>query len=205
MPGSRYEPLTTPIFRDEASEPEVFAGSRLIPNFGLPQPPEVLREPFRRSIIDHRLETEEGLALAKLVGWSPDRLWGTFQTYQSDYSARAALQRTNDVTIRRVMVAMRFSVIDDPDTLDSHRLLDGVIAPIDDDLWEDVLPPLAWGCRCRVHLVSETRLQRTEADPRYQRVGQYLLIRGMGYRDLRSAVRRLEKYTNCEPSRKRCG
>lgn len=43
----------------------------------------------------------------------------------------------------------------------SHRRLDGMIAPVNDPVWQKYWPPLDWGCRCDVIQLESDEIKRT--------------------------------------------
>jgi SPP1 gp7 family putative phage head morphogenesis protein len=45
---------------------------------------------------------------------------------------------------------LKYSTAGDDRVRDAHRLLDGMILPIDSPVWNRIYPPNDWGCRCNV-------------------------------------------------------
>ncbi len=50
---------------------------------------------------------------------------------------------------------LKYSTAHDERVRDSHRTLDGIIKPVNDDFWKTYFPPNGWGCRCKVLQVDD--------------------------------------------------
>ena len=48
-------------------------------------------------------------------------------------------------------VLLKYETVGDRRVRESHRLLDGVVKPMDDKFWDKYYPPNGWGCRCTVY------------------------------------------------------
>lgn len=59
---------------------------------------------------------------------------------------------------KEVFPYLQYQTVGDDQVRDSHRLLDGIIKPVDDPFWKTYMPPNDWQCRCSV-----VRLRRAEA------------------------------------------
>ena len=45
---------------------------------------------------------------------------------------------------------LMYQTAGDSNVRDSHRALDGYVAPVDAEIWDSIYPPNAWNCRCEV-------------------------------------------------------
>jgi SPP1 gp7 family putative phage head morphogenesis protein len=50
---------------------------------------------------------------------------------------------------------LKFNAIDDSRTREKHRVLDGLILPINHAFWKTHMTPLDWGCRCDLEQTDE--------------------------------------------------
>lgn len=83
-----------------------------------------------------------------------------YSTYNQDWlraeynhavaSATSAARWHEFQAEKEVMPSLEYSTVGDKRVRQAHQLLDGIIRPIDDDLWKTHYPPNGWNCRCRV-------------------------------------------------------
>ncbi|UDQ55011.1 minor capsid protein [Chryseobacterium indologenes] len=59
---------------------------------------------------------------------------------------------------------LKFTIINDARVRPEHKILDGIIKPVDDVFWSTHLPPLDWGCRCGVEQTDEEPTEGVPAD-----------------------------------------
>ena len=60
---------------------------------------------------------------------------------------------------------IRFTCVLDSATRPTHRALHGTILPRRHSFWEDHTPPLDWGCRCRIDMLSKYELESRGLSP----------------------------------------
>jgi SPP1 gp7 family putative phage head morphogenesis protein len=82
-----------------------------------------------------------------------------YSTYNQDWlraeynhavaSATSAARWHEFQAEKDVMHSLEYSTVGDERVRQTHKLLDGIIRPIDDDLWKTHYPPNGWNCRCR--------------------------------------------------------
>lgn len=64
---------------------------------------------------------------------------------------------------------LQFYTVGDGAVRDEHEALDGFIAPVDDDTWNELTTPLDWGCRCGIRQTDEKASeQRPDFTPKEQ-------------------------------------
>jgi len=66
-------------------------------------------------------------------------------------------QQANDLPS---VVGLEFSTSGDLDVRHNHAAADGIIASVDDPVWDYLSPPLGHRCRCVLQLVTRTRAER---------------------------------------------
>jgi SPP1 gp7 family putative phage head morphogenesis protein len=69
-------------------------------------------------------------------------------------------RQARDPVVADVVKAMRYEAINDSVTRPAHAKLDGLIAAVDDPIWQKIAPPNGYNCRCTVELVSGADLKR---------------------------------------------
>ena len=49
---------------------------------------------------------------------------------------------------------LKYQTVGDDNVRNDHRILDGIVKPVDDPFWKTYYPPNGWGCRCDVIQVT---------------------------------------------------
>lgn len=71
--------------------------------------------------------------------------------YDTAYlSAQSASRYQQLIHKDKVYPYWQYRAIHDKHTRPEHMMLDGVVLPAGDKLWDDIYPPNGWNCRCRV-------------------------------------------------------
>ena len=71
--------------------------------------------------------------------------------YDTAYlSAQSASRYQQLIRKDKVYPYWQYRAIHDKHTRPEHMMLDGVVLPAGDKLWDDIYPPNGWNCRCRV-------------------------------------------------------
>ena len=83
---------------------------------------------------------------------------GKYNTYMKAYlkteynfiveSAKAAKRWTNIQANKGTFDLLEYVTVGDERTRDSHKILDGVVEPVDNAFWNSYYPPWEWNCRC---------------------------------------------------------
>ncbi len=90
---------------------------------------------------------------------------------------------------KEVYPNLHFHTVGDSAVREEHAALDNFIAPVDDESWSDLTPPLDWGCRC---YITQTDEKATEETPDFQPKKQFannpaksgeIFKKGMPYSD----------------------
>lgn len=67
--------------------------------------------------------------------------------------------------VKEILPAFRFVAVGDSDTRPNHLAMDGVVASVDDSIWQRLSPPLGYQCRCTLVTVDAITLKRMGYDP----------------------------------------
>lgn len=59
---------------------------------------------------------------------------------------------------KKLFPLLKYVTAHDERVRDSHRILDGIILPVDHPFWNTHYPPLGWGCRCDVVQADRGRI-----------------------------------------------
>ena len=70
-------------------------------------------------------------------------------------TARAQARWRDIQASKEVRPYLMYQTLGDGKVRPSHKALDGMILPVDDDFWKTHYPPWDWGCRCTVVQVDE--------------------------------------------------
>lgn len=86
------------------------------------------------------------------------------QTYNVNYlrteyqtavaSAQMAVQWQDFQRQKEDFPMLRYVTVGDDRVRDSHKILNGVTLPIEDDFWKEWFPPNGWNCRCDIQQVG---------------------------------------------------
>lgn len=72
----------------------------------------------------------------------------------------ARWEMLHDPQINAQVAFLEYEAMEDSRVRASHRMMDGVIRPIDDPVWQTWWPPNGYNCRCRVRAISQDEAQR---------------------------------------------
>lgn len=111
----------------------------------------------------HVREGVQGLSAAfEAAGMTPRNSFtyeAIFRTQtQIAYNA-GAWNANQDPAIREILWGYQYSAIGDARTRPSHAALDGMILPVDHELWQTHFPPNGWACRCQaIEIFRESKI-----------------------------------------------
>lgn len=69
-------------------------------------------------------------------------------------------RQLEDPDVRAVITALRYTTTGDVDVRESHRKMDGTVAPPEHPIWNSRTPPCGHGCRCARDFMSREDLKR---------------------------------------------
>lgn len=103
--------------------------------------------------------TREGV-LNEIRGWTRAYADTVYETNIATAYAAGRARQAKDPDIRRVMAAFRYVSALLESTRPNHRAAHGLVAGVDDPVWEAIYPPNGHRCRCAARLVSKSELRR---------------------------------------------
>jgi SPP1 gp7 family putative phage head morphogenesis protein len=59
---------------------------------------------------------------------------------------------------------LKYETVGDARVRALHAKLDGIIRPVDDDFWNEYMPPNSWNCRCTVRQLAEGEITQLNKD-----------------------------------------
>jgi SPP1 gp7 family putative phage head morphogenesis protein len=83
----------------------------------------------------------------------------TYRTNLVSAYTAGTFQEMQDPVVQLVFGALEFVAVLDDDTRENHSAAHGLVAAIDDPIWDSLSPPLGYNCRCAVFPVDFLRLE----------------------------------------------
>jgi SPP1 gp7 family putative phage head morphogenesis protein len=105
--------------------------------------------------------------VAGLADWTKAYAHTVVRTNLTTAYAAGRFAQLKDPAIKALVPALRFVTVQEPydpktrrGTRPNHRAAHGLVAAVDDPVWDKVSPPLGYNCRCTVALVTRAMLAR---------------------------------------------
>lgn len=95
--------------------------------------------------------------------------WGTTEYNTAEGQAQSASKWNEIEANKKLFPMIRYSAVIDDNTSDICLPLDGLVAPVDDPIWDTISPENHFNCRC-VLLQEEETVEATPADEKDDRV-----------------------------------
>ena len=99
-------------------------------------------------------------ALSESQGWTRGYSTTVYRTNVANAYAAGEWSAYTQPEIKRLFPALIYDATMDGDTRPNHGAANGLIAAVDDPIWERLAPPLGWNCRCSVVSLSAPKLRR---------------------------------------------
>lgn len=99
-------------------------------------------------------------ALEESHEWSNAYAATVYRTNASTAYANGRMEQAKDPDVREVIPALEYVGEDDARTRPNHHAAFGLVASVDDPVWNRLKPPLGYNCRCSVDFVSIFELER---------------------------------------------
>lgn len=93
-------------------------------------------------------------------------------------SSRMAGKWQQFVNNKGVLPLLQYETVGDARVRAAHASLDGIIKPVDDEFWNQYLPPNAWNCRCTVRQLAEGTVTETKPENLPQLADQFKMNSG---------------------------
>ena len=111
---------------------------------------------------------------AKLVCAKFNKQWQRTEYDTALLSAQSASNYQRLFNKRKLYPYWQYRTIHDGRVRPSHRLLDSVVLPAEDPLWDKIFPPNGWNCRCRVKPLLAGEYDREKKAEMHQKVKEFL-------------------------------
>lgn len=110
---------------------------------------------------DGRSTPDASEIVRNLANWSRAYAETVVRTNLTTAYSAGRFEQLKDPAVRSVVPALRFVSVQEPydphtgqGTRPNHAACHGLIAAVDDPVWDKVAPPLGYNCRCTVALVT---------------------------------------------------
>lgn len=104
--------------------------------------------------------------VAKLADWTRAYAHTVVRTNLTTAYAAGRFAQLKDPQIKQFVPALRFVTVQEPwdpktrrGTRPNHAACHGLVAAVDDPIWDKLSPPLGYNCRCTVALVTRAMVQ----------------------------------------------
>lgn len=98
--------------------------------------------------------------VGRMEGWSRAYAENIFRTTGATVYTAGRFQQVSDPAVKKVIPAFRFSAVRDADVRDNHAAAHGLVAGVDDPIWDRFAPPLGFNCRCDLVMVDRYDLEK---------------------------------------------
>ncbi len=113
-----------------------------------------------KNLQEGRGELSAAKALQASEDWTQGYATTVYRTNVSNAFAAGQWAEADQPGFREVFPAFRYDATRDSDTRPNHGAADGLIAPVDDPIWDQLAPPLGFNCRCVLVSQTESQLRR---------------------------------------------
>ena len=97
--------------------------------------------------------------LQNITDWTKGYAGTVYRTNMTTAYAAGRWKKASDPDIAQIGPAFRYDAVGDSDTRENHSAADGLIAGINDNIWNRMSPPLGYNCRCTIVLVDRFDLE----------------------------------------------
>lgn len=94
-----------------------------------------------------------------IADWTRAYAQTVYRTNFNSAFAAGRFMAVRDPAVREVVPAFEFHAAGDGDTRPNHLAADGLIASVDDAIWNQFSPPLGYNCRCALRHVDRWELE----------------------------------------------
>lgn len=98
--------------------------------------------------------------IAKIGNFTKSYSENIYRTNLNTSYTAGLFRKAQDPEIKEITPAFRYSAILDKDVRPNHKAMHGVVASVDDEIWNTLAPPLGYNCRCSLSLVDKFTLKR---------------------------------------------
>lgn len=121
---------------------------------------KAIRTGERKSDTAAEIRRVARLAGEDMADWTDAYAQTVVRTNVNTAYSAGRFRQMSDPDIRQVIGALRYTAVGDHNTRPNHLAADGLVASVDDPIWQSLAPPLGFQCRCRVDFVTRSQLAR---------------------------------------------
>jgi len=96
--------------------------------------------------------------VAGIEGWSGAQAKTLVRTSATNAFAAGRMRQASLLSQAGELNALKYNTVGDVDVRDNHKKVDGLVARVDDPVWNHFSPPFGWNCRCTLQPVDELDL-----------------------------------------------
>lgn len=98
--------------------------------------------------------------VGRMDGWTDAYAENVFRTTGATVYTAGRFTQASDPAVRKVIPAFRFAAIRDADVRPNHWAANGLVAGVEDPIWDRFSPPLGHNCRCDLVMVDRFDLEK---------------------------------------------
>jgi SPP1 gp7 family putative phage head morphogenesis protein len=92
--------------------------------------------------------------------WTRSYAENVFRTTGATCYSAGRFKQLSDPDVKHTIPGLQFSAVRDADVRPNHAAAHGLIAAVDDPIWQRLSPPLGFNCRCDLVLKDRFELQK---------------------------------------------
>jgi len=119
-----------------------------------------VRDTIAQALREGETEITTGKVIARMGGWSEAYGRTVYRTNLATAYTGGRFAEARDPDVAKVIGAFQFDAIRDNVVRPNHKAADGIIAAVNDPIWNYLSPPLGFNCRCSLRMVDRFELQR---------------------------------------------
>lgn len=98
--------------------------------------------------------------VGRMEGWSNAYAENIMRTTGATVYTAGRFMQVSDPAVKKVIPGFRFSAVRDSDVRENHAAAHGLVASVDDPIWDRFAPPLGFNCRCDLVMVDRYELEK---------------------------------------------
>lgn len=103
--------------------------------------------------------------IADIGAWPRSYAQTVYRTNVATAYAAGLWKKARDPELAELVGGFRYVTAGDVDVRASHKMLDGIVAAIDDKIWDRISTPRGFQCRCSLELVDPEELEAELGSP----------------------------------------
>lgn len=98
--------------------------------------------------------------VGNMQGWTDSYAENIFRTTGATVYTAGRFAQVSDPTVKHFIPAFRYSAVRDASVRDNHFAAHGLVASVDDPIWDRFAPPLGFNCRCDLVMIDRYELEK---------------------------------------------